>query len=175
MKNKFLFGASLILLFLVVLFTQIYIIGGKTLFGIKPNIILISTIVFASFVGLYKGTYYALFVGVLCDFIYGSNFGVFTLSYVVVAIIIGLIESNYRKENKTTLIIMTFLGTACFEVVQCLIYSIMLSDIMNIFFLIKQVIMASILNMVIVWILNGIVQKIAEYFKIKSKERDALY
>lgn len=175
MKNKFLFCICLILLFVIIFFTQLYIIDGKSLFGVKPNVILISIIVFTLFLGIYKGMIYSLFIGVLCDFIYGSNFGIFTISYIVVAIIIGIIENNYRKENKTTLIVMTFLGTACFEIIEYIVYSIMLSDMINIFFLVKQIFLASILNMVVVWILNGIVIKIAEYFKIKSKEKDMLY
>ena len=175
MKNKFLFSICLIVLFVVIFFAQIYLIDGKSLFGVKPNIILISVIVFTLFSGLYKGSIYSLLVGILCDFIYGSNFGVFTISYVVVAIIIGFIEQNYRKENKTTLIVMTFLGTACFEIIEYIVYSISISSIINIFFLIKQILLASILNMVVVWILNGIVLKIAEYFEIKSREKEALY
>lgn len=61
-----------------------------------------------------------------------------------------------------------------FEAGQFVIYSILLYKIINVFFLIKQVFIASIFNMAIVYILNGIVQKVAEYFEIKAKERDAL-
>lgn len=174
MKNKILFGISLILLFCIIFFSQVYIIDGRTLFGIKPNVILISFIVFTCFSGIYKGVFYSFFVGIMADMIYGSSYGMYTTCYVMVAIVIGLIEKNYRKESKTSLILITFIGTAVFEAGQFVIYSILLYKIINVFFLIKQVFIASIFNMAIVYILNGIVQKVAEYFEIKAKERDAL-
>lgn len=174
MKNKFLFSICLVLLFVVIFFVQIYIIDGKTLFGAKPNMILISIIVFTLFTGIYKGTLYSFLVGIISDFLYGSTYGVFTTSYVVLAIIIGIIEKNYRKENKTTLLIITFIGTAIFEIIQYIIYSILCSAPQSIFFLIKQILIASLLNMIVIYILNGIVQKIVEYFEIKVREKEAL-
>ena len=175
MKNKILFSIFFILLFLVIFFLQIYIIGGKTLFGVKPNLLLISVIVFTSFLGIYKGTIYSFFIGIICDFLYGSTFGVFTLSYVFVALVIGYISSNYITNNKLTLMLATFIGTAIFEFVEYIIYSFLLLEISSIFHLILQIFLASLLNLVIVFILNGVVQKIAEYFEIKSKEREAIY
>lgn len=174
MKNKFLFTFIILLIFAFLLFMQIYLIGGKTLFGIKPNLILIFIIVFSSFAGLYKGVIYSFFVGIIMDFLYGSNYGVFLTSYVVVAIVIGLIEKNYRKQNRNTLILITFIGTSIFEVMLCIIYSILCERIMNIFSLTVQIFISSILNMVIVFILSGIVQKIDENFEIKSKKKDIL-
>jgi len=175
MKNKILFSIFFILLFLVIFFLQIYIIGGKTLFGVKPNLLLISVIVFTSFWGIYKGTIYAFLIGIVCDFLYGSNFGFFTLSYVFVALVIGYFSNVYITNNKLTLIVATFIGTAIFEFVEYIIYSFLLFKVGSIFHLILQIFFASIINLVIVFILNGLVQKIAEYFEIKSKEREAIY
>lgn len=174
MRNKVLFTLIMLFIFIVLLFVQIYIIDGKTLFGAKPNLILISVIVFTSFAGLYNGTIYSFIVGTIMDFIYGSDFGIFLTSYVIVAIIIGAIEKNYRKQNKNTLIIITFIGTSIFEVICCIIYSILCQKVPNIFSLLGQLIISSLLNMVIVFVLNGIVQKIAEYFEIKSRKKDIL-
>ena len=176
MKNKILFHMFLVLIFILVLFIQVFVISGNTLFGMKPNVLLISVIVFTTFLGLYKGSIYSLILGVFCDFLYGSSFGVFTISYTLVAIIIGIISNNYRTDSsKLALIIMTFIGTAIFEISQFIIYSFLNNGIYNIFHLILQIFLASILNIVIVFILNGIISKVAEHLEIKSKEREALY
>lgn len=175
MKNKIIFFIFLVLIFILILFVQVFVISGNTLFGMKPNVLLISVIVFTTFLGLYKGSIYALVLGIFCDFLYGSNFGVFTISYTIVAIIIGLISSNYRNESKLALIIMTLIGTALFETTQFIIYSFLNNGIYNIFHLILQIFLASILNIVIVFILNGVISKVAEHLEIKSKEREALY
>lgn len=175
MKNKILFFLFLVLMFILLLFIQIFIISGKTLFGVKPNILLISVIVFTTFIGIYKGTIYSILLGIFCDFLYGSNFGIFTISYTVTAIVIGFISNNYRTENKTTHIIMTLIGTAVFEICEFIIYSFLNNGIYNIFYLILQIFLASILNIVIVFILNGMISKVAEHLEIKSKVKEALY
>ena len=57
------------LVFLIILiFTlQILLIDGRTIFGIKPNLILITVIVVSLWFGLYVGSFYGLIIGIITD------------------------------------------------------------------------------------------------------------
>lgn len=142
---------------------QIYIIDGRTLFGVKPNILLISVIVVSLWYGLTKGSIYALLIGVLTDMLFGNNFGIFTVSYVLVGITIGYLNHNYRKESKVSLCYLTIFGTLIFEFSQFCIYMFISTSDFNIIYLLIQIIIAGIFNVAIAFILYGLFVKISNY------------
>ena len=54
--KKILTFLYLILFFILIYVLQIFVIDGRTLFGVKPNLILISVIVISLWFGIYKGS-----------------------------------------------------------------------------------------------------------------------
>lgn len=163
MLRKILAFTYVILLIMAIYLIQIYVIDSRTLFGVKPNLILISVVTISLWYGLYIGSFYSLFIGILTDCIFGNTYGLFTVSYAVTGILVGFLNYNYRKENKVSLIYVTILATALFEIIQYLSYIFISNSLVNIFYLIKQIFLAALLNICISYILYGILYKITSY------------
>ncbi|MDF2866483.1 MAG: rod shape-determining protein MreD [Clostridia bacterium] len=161
---KRIFSYFIIFLVLICIFLfQIYVIDSRELFGVKPNLILISVIVMSLWYGLYTGTIYSFFIGITTDIMFGNSFGIFTLSYIIVGLVIGYLNYNYRRENKVSLLYLTIFGTCIFEFTQFVIYLFLNSGSSNIFHLIIQIIISSILNVILAFILYSTFSKISEY------------
>jgi rod shape-determining protein MreD len=162
LKKSFSYFILLLVLICIFLF-QIYVIDSRELFGIKPNIILISVIVMSLWYGLHAGSIYGFFVGVITDILFGNVFGIFTLSYTIVGCIVGYLNYNYRRESKVSLSYLTMFGTCVFEFIQYVIYLFLNSGSSNLFYLFVQILISSLLNVILAFILYGTFSKISEY------------
>lgn len=166
MKRNILTVIYIVLLILLIFFIQLYFINPRELFGIKPNLILILSIVISLWFGLYVGGISSFFLGVVTDVLFGSStIGIFTISYTIVGIVVGALNNNYRKESKMSLIYVTIIATFLFEMTQYFCYLLFFDSVTNIFYLLKQIIISSLLNIVIVYIIYSIIFKITEYIE----------
>ena len=156
------------LAFIALLFIQIYVIDIKNLFGAKPDILLVAVIVFSLWNDIKVSSIYALMSGVFLDLIYHNEFGIFTLGFTLISVLIGYINSNYRKDSKSSIIYITFLGTAIFELYKFIVHIVTLKTSIPIIFLIVQIILASILNMALSFILYNVFMKV----NLLSKKND---
>lgn len=175
MLKKSLTYLYIIVLLLVVYLLQVFVIDTKTLFGVKPNLILITTIVVSLWFGMYTGTIYSFIIGFVTDLVFGNAYGLFTISYTVVGLIVGLMHENYRRDNKLSLVYVTLLATAIFEVIEYIQYVISFQVYANIFYLIKQIFISSVLNIIIVYIVYGAIYKIVDYFESNLKRNNTVF
>lgn len=162
MSKKILTYIFIILFVIVIFLLQIYLIDSRTLFGVKPNLILISVITISLWYGLYVGAFYSAIIGIMADLIFGSANGQFLICYAVTGTIIGFLNYNYRKENKNSLLYVTVLATAIFEFTQSVIYIFEMNSFVNFFYLLKQIVISSLLNICIAYIIYGLLYKISE-------------
>lgn len=174
MLKKILTIISIILFIILIFFIQLFIINERTLFGVKPNLILICVIVVSLWYGAYKGTFFSFMIGFFTDILFGNTIGMFTISYTITGAIAGLINDNYRKENKMSLVYITLIFTSVFETIQYFEYLMITHIYTNIFYFLKQVIISSILNTVIAVIIYGIIYKIFEKFESNLSRRSAI-
>lgn len=68
-----------ILLFIISLSIQLFVFNNMSLFGIKPNMLLISIIVVSLYTNIYSCTIYSFLLGFIVDLMFGSS-GMFTIS-----------------------------------------------------------------------------------------------
>lgn len=168
---KRIFSYFFILLVLIGIFVfQVYVIDSRELFGIKPNIVLISVIVMSLWYGLYAGSIYGLIIGIITDILFGNTYGIYTMSYTAVGSVIGYLNYNYRKESKASLSYLTIFGTCIFEFVQYIIYLFLSTSSTGIFYLILQMVISSSLNVILAFILYGVFARISSY-----AEKNILY
>lgn len=166
MKRNILTIIYIVLLIFLIFFIQLYMINPRELFGVKPNLILILSIVISLWFGLYVGGISSFFLGIITDILFGSStIGIFTISYTIVGVVVGALNNNYRKESKMSLVYVSILATLVFEMVQCFCYLLFFNSYTNIFYLLKQIIVSSLLNIVIVYIIYSIIFKITEYIE----------
>lgn len=165
MKRNILTVVYILFLILFVYLLQLYVIDPRALFGVKPNLILILVIVISLWYGLYIGGIASILIGIVTDIIFGANIGIFTISYTIVGILIGILNYNYRKESKMSLVYVSIIATFTFEIIQYFCYIIAYNVDSSIFYLIKQSFISSLLNIIIVYIVYSLIYNISEYIE----------
>ena len=98
----------------------------------------------------------------------------FTVAYTITGAITGFINYNYRKENKMSLVYVTLIFTGIFELIQYIEYLMITHVYSNFLFFLKQVIVSSILNTIIVFIIYGVVYKIVDKFESNLRKQSAI-
>lgn len=155
-----------LLLFILIIFVfQMFVIDERELFGVKPNLILISVIVVSLWFGLYTGSIYSFIIGFITDILFGNTIGLFTISYTITGVLVGFFNYNYRKENKIALLYVTCIATAVFELIEYIIYFIVTKEYNSILYFIYQILITSILNIIIVYIVYSLLYKIISFFE----------
>lgn len=172
MAKKILAFVNMTLVLIAIFLLQTMVIDGRELFGVKPNLILITVIVVALKYGVYGGITYSAIIGIVTDLMFGNTYGMFTLCYLITGTVISIINNNYRKENKIALVYVTFIASAIFEVVQYFIYLLRTGVYSNILSLLVQIVLSAILNVILVYIIHALLFKILKYFDKNIGEYD---
>jgi len=170
--EKMLRALSGIILFSVSLVVQLFWFDNINLFGVKPNIILISVVVISLYNGIYAGTIYSFISGVIMDLIFGSSTGMFTISYTAIGMTLGYMSNKYIRDNYISVILLTSLSVAIFEFIQY-VQSMMINAVyIGFLFFVKQLLLSIILNIVLVFLICFVFNKI---FEIKGKKSEKIY
>ena len=173
MRRNFLTGIYIAILLFTIYILQLYLINPRELFGIKPNLILIVVIVVSLWYGVHVGGISSLLIGFLTDILFGSNNGMFTISYTIVGIIVGILNDNYRKESKMSLVYVTIIATFSFEIVQFFQYILLYKVGLSLVYLIKQIVISSLLNIVIVYIVYSLMYNLSEYIEERITKKSS--
>lgn len=160
-----------IVLFILSLVIQLFVFNNMDLFGVKPNILFISCIVVGLYTNIYTSTVYSFLLGFVVDLIFGST-GMFTISYTAIGMFVGFIGDNYMRENYLSIMILTAISVALFEVVQYIQSMIIISEFISFFFLLKQLVLSILLNVALTFILCFTFGKIIEYV---DKKQNRIY
>lgn len=174
MKKNILASLYIIVFVLLIYLLQIYVIGDKTLFSVKPNLILISVLVVSLWYGLYAGTVYSFLIGLFTDMLYSSNIGMFTIAYTIAGMVVGLLHYYNQRESKISVIYATFICVAAFELVEYVYYATLTDSFFNLLYLLKQIIISSVLNIVITYAFYSILLKVTDSIESKIRKEGAL-
>lgn len=160
-----------ILLFAISLAIQLLWFNNITLFGVKPNMLLISMIVVGMFTNIYSVSFYSFFVGFVSDLIFGTS-GLYTIIYSILGTIIGYVSDNYMKENVFSAIIMTAGAVTIFEIIEYIKTMVITSSYVGVMHLFGVLIISILLNIAIVSIFSFIFGKINSLI---DKKQDKIY
>ncbi|MGN1013708.1 MAG: rod shape-determining protein MreD [Clostridia bacterium] len=160
-----------IFLFVISLAIQLFLFDNMSLFGVKPNMLLISIIVVSLYTNIYASTIYSFSLGFIVDLIFGGS-GMFTISYTIIGMLLGLISEDYMKENYLSTIVLTALSVIVFEVILYFDSMIISSSYISFFFLIKQLTLSILLNVVLVFIMCFLFGKIIIHI---DKKQNRIY
>lgn len=115
--KKFVDILIIILLFLIIYFLQVNFFTWFTIAGIMPNLF----VLFIMLIGIFLKKDFAFFFGVifgmLLDIFSGSRIGINTIALSIIGLASGILERNFSKDNRITVIAMTSVLTLCFEVI----------------------------------------------------------
>lgn len=86
-------------------------LGYVEIHGIKPNLIVITTISYALIRGKEEGAVYGVFAGMLLDIMGGKIIGIFAIMGMYLGLIVGWLHSRFYKENYILPALLTVGGT----------------------------------------------------------------
>jgi len=169
MKKRVITIIYILILLISVFAFQLFVINSRDLFGIKPNLILILVIVASAWYGEKIGGIFSFIIGFVTEMLFGLN-GIFLVSYTIVGIIVGYLNNKYNKENRISLVYITIIATFIFEFIQYIVYALSFKIYSNVFYFFKQVVISSILNIVIVFIVYSLIHNLIGYFDSRLKK-----
>lgn len=170
MKKSIIYRILIIFLFLIILLFQIFIINSNSLFGIKPNLILVFLIVYSLFTNFYKTCIISTLIGMLMDIIFGNSNFIFLIAYTFSGIVLASINEKYTKENKMTIVMLSVISVVCFEIIEFIEYAYLYNVYANIFYLLKQILISIFLNLILCKIIYNLIYFINENLDLKFKK-----
>lgn len=138
---------------------QIVISNNFVLFGVTPNLILVTIVIVSMWNTLPVNLTVAGVTGIFADLIFHFSIGKSLISYLVIALCISYISNKYRKESKAAIIYITIIATLIFTSFQVIYYIIDNLIIINIFTILKQLVVEILLNIAIAYIVYKIFEK----------------
>lgn len=134
-----------------------------------PNLI----IIFVLFIGLFStqeaGITYGVSLGIFVDLILGKRIGISGIMLGMVGLIGGILDKNFSKESKLTIIIMVILATFLYEIGSYIFGYIMYKYDIQILAFIKILLIETLYNVILTIILYPVIKtlgyKIEEEYK----------
>ncbi len=149
---------------------QIVISNNFELFGITPNLILVTVVIISMWNNITVSVITACIIGIAADLIFHFDLGQSFISYLVIALCISYMSKKYRKESKAAIVYITIMATCIFTGFQFVYYIIDSSLVINIFAMIKQIIIEVLLNIALSYILYKIFER-----SMEDKELESIY
>ena len=160
---------ALFFIFLITYFLQSNFFSWFTIAGIKPNLFVILTLFISLFAGMKIGIGFGMFMGLFLDIVLGKNLGTNTIMLTIIAVLAGILDKNFSKDSRLTIMIMTMASTFIFEVGSYILSIAILGINVEILNFIKIVVIEVIFNSIITIIIYPGVQvigyKIEDIFK----------
>lgn len=138
---------------------QIFISNNLEIFGVTPNLILVTVVIVSMWNKIIVNVIVASIMGIFADLIFHFDLGQSLVTYLVIALCISYISKKYRKESKAAIVYITIMATVIFTAFQFVYYIIDSSLIVNIFSIIKQIIIEVLLNIAIAYVVYKIFEK----------------
>lgn len=167
--KKTIINIGLILVAILIYFLQANFFSWFNIAQIMPNLF----VIFILFIGLFAnrtmGAMYGLIVGILLDFIIGTKIGINSIGLGLIGFLAGIFDKNFSKDSRMTIMVMTIVATAIFEVLSWLLNYIFMATNIEILNLIKILIVEIIFNLLLTIILYPLLQKFGYYIENEYK------
>lgn len=162
----------LILIFFVIYFLQSNFFTWFTIGTVQPNLFVIFILVIGLFAGKKIGIVLGIVFGFYIDFVIGRQVGISGIMLGIVGLIGEILDKNFSKESRLTIMLMIAGCTAIFEI-GCYIFNVMTLEMnFEILAFIKILLIEIIYNLIITIIIYPIVQKaghsLEDTFKTKK-------
>lgn len=122
--KKFLVG---LIVFVVIWFSilmQVNLFNVVTLWGTAANIGIVILVSVGLMCGTTIGGTIGIIYGLISDIVYGKTIGLLAFTYAILGYICGKVGNSFSKENKTTIVLITGISTVLYEILYCMLGSI---------------------------------------------------
>lgn len=152
---------SIILIFLSIYFLQVNFFSWFNIAGVMPNLFIIFIMIIGLFLKKEAGFIFGIVFGLLLDFFIGERIGINAIALSSVGFVAGIIEKNFSKDNRITVMIITAILTLCFEVIIYILNIVFLGNTnIEIMRFIKVVAIEILYNVILIIILYPLFSKV---------------
>lgn len=173
MKNTIIVIVT-IFIFLLLYFLQVNFFNWFTIAGVSPNLFVILILFLGLFAGKRVGVPMGIFLGLLLDFFASKKIGISAIMLGTVGVIAGILDKNFSKDSRMTIILMTALTTAIYEIGSYLLNYIIISTNLEILPFIKILLIEIIYNTILTIILYPLLQKLGYYIEESFRGKQIL-
>ncbi len=147
------------LTFIILYFLQVNFFNWFNIAGVKPNLF----IVFLLFIGLFMGKIYGFTIGIvfglLLDIFIGKVLGMNAIILGMAGLFGGILEKNFSKDNRATMMLMASGTTFICEVVSYILQIIIFDFSVEILPFLKILLIEIIYNLLIIIIIYPLMDK----------------
>ena len=164
MKNKIII-IVIIIIFLISYFLQANLFNWFTIAGVSPNLFVILVLFIGLFAGKRLGIPMGIILGLLLDFYTSKKIGISAIMLGTVGAFGGILDKNFSKDSKMTIILITIGMTAIYEIGVYFINSIIMSIEIEVIPFIKILSIEILYNVIITIIIYPLLQKAGYYIE----------
>lgn len=157
--KKIIINILFIITFLIIYFLQINFFSWFKIAGVMPNLFVILVFYIGLFAGRSMGLTYGVIFGLLLDLLIGEKIGITAIMLGVIGILGGVLDKNFSKDSRITIIIMVIVTTIIYEIGMYLLRYIILGSSVEIWSFTKILLAETIFNVIITIILYPLIQK----------------
>lgn len=157
--KKVIINVLFILTFLILYFLQINFFSWFKIAGAMPNLFLILVLYIGLFSGKSMGLTYGVIFGLLLDLFIGEKIGITAIMLGIVGILGGVLDKNFSKDSRITIMIMVIGITIIYELGMYLLRYLILGSSIEILSFTKILLAETVFNILVTIILYPLIQK----------------
>ena len=143
----------IILIFFIIYFLQSNFFTRFNIAGVMPNLFVILIMIIGLFIKKKAGFFWGLIFGLLIDLFIGARIGINAIALGSVGLASELLDKNFSKDNRITVMFLTSILTFFSEVIIYIIQIVFLGANLQIFRFIKVILIEVIYNAIIIAII----------------------
>lgn len=164
----------IVIIFLILYLLQANLFSWFNLAGVKPNLFVIFVLIIGLFAGEIRGVTLGILFGISLDFFIGRSIGISAIMLGIIGFIGGILDKNFSKDSRLTMMIMIIIVTCLYEVGSYLFNYFVNNASINIILFIKMLIIENFFNIIITIILYPLITKVGYKLEKTFKENKIL-
>ena len=172
--KKILINVLFVIIFLMIYFLQINFFSWFRIAGVMPNLFVILVFYIGLFTGKGRGLTYGIIFGLLLDLFVGEKVGISAIMLGVVGVIGGVLDKNFSKDSRITIMLMVIGCTIIYETGLYLLRYVVFDINLEMTSFAKILAIETAFNTLITIIFYPIMQKTGHYVESKYKDNKIL-
>ncbi len=172
--KKALLGIVAFLAFILIYILQTNFFTWFTIAGVKPNLVVMLVLFIGLFAGRIYGLTFGVIFGLLIDIFISKKIGLSAIMYGAIGIFGGILDRNFSKDSKVTIVGMVIISTFLFEFASYITNAMIFSYTWEMLTFIVKLIIEIIYNSILTIILYPTIQKVGFSVQDMFKENKIL-
>lgn len=157
--KKIIVNILFVITFLILYYLQLNFFSWFRIAGVMPNLFVILVFYIGLFAGRSMGLTYGIIFGLLLDLLVGEKVGMTAIMLGIIGIIGGILDKNFSKESRLTIMIMVVGTTLIYEIGMYILRYAILNSSIEILSFCKILLAEIVFNILITIILYPLIQK----------------